>query len=91
MNTPVTRELFLQTLMRHLVLWKNSDQDVWNADRINVLEVFQNCVQSLESGTYSRRCAPIKSTCKELKIKCTRESIDSIFKPITTGVNHEEV
>jgi hypothetical protein len=75
----VTPDEFLGALMGNLIKAKNKfpDQYVWpDAD---VLEVFRRFADSLRSGTYSRHCHAIKWTCRDLKIKNDRASIDAVF------------
>lgn len=75
----VTDEVFLQTLMRHLVEWNNSLE--FRPDgQPNILELFRNFCTSLRAGHYQRTAPMIRATCRELGVPCTRESIDKLFK-----------
>ncbi len=75
----VDREIFLQSLMKNLIVAKNKFPDVYTWPESDVLEVFRRFVESLENGTYSRHVHAIKWTIKELKMKDDRETINLIF------------
>lgn len=76
------KDEFLSNLMKNLLLarekFPNDPQNQWVAT--DILEVFRRFVESLESGTYSRHCHAIRWTCRDLKIKNDRASIDAVFQ-----------
>lgn len=81
---PVTEELFLQTLMKHLVQWKTAQPED-SLIKLDVLQIFRNMCDTLRTDRYSRTAPMIKATCRELGIENSREAINSIFKK---GTNH---
>ncbi len=76
----VDAEVFLQTVMKHLVLWNNS-QDAELKSELTVLEMFRNFCHTLRTGHYTRTAPMIKAACRELNVPNTRDAIDSIFQP----------
>lgn len=79
-SATVDRETFLSVLMRNLIEAKNKYPDVYLWPDTDVLSVFRELVDSLESDTYSRHCHAIQWTVKELKLKNDRKTINKIFK-----------
>lgn len=79
-STKIDRETFLSTLMKNLILAKNKFPKVYVWPESDVLAVFKNLVESLESDTYSRHFHAIQWTLKELKLNNDRKTINQIFR-----------
>lgn len=76
-ETPADK--FLSVYMKHLLACKKETPEAYAWVGIDLLEVFRRSANAFRAGTYSRHSQPVKRTCKELKIKNTREAIDAIF------------
>jgi hypothetical protein len=74
------KETFLSVYFRHLIEAKNANPEKYNWKHADVLEVFKRMSDSFSEGTYCRHGEALKKTCKELKIKHTRQAIDAIFQ-----------
>ncbi len=75
----ISRDLFLETFMKNLVLAKNKYPEIYTWAELNILEVFRGYVETLENGTFTKHVHAIKWTCRELKIENDRETIQKIF------------